>query len=51
MILAEEFGYKKAQQEIDRLKDDNDKLKKALQIYADDDVIGTVARKALKGGE
>ena len=27
------------------------KYTRALEVYADDDVIGTVARKALKGGE
>jgi len=37
--------------ELERLKAENARLREALQIYANDDVIGTVARKALKGGE
>jgi len=37
--------------ELERLKVENARLREALQIYANDDVIGTVARKALKGGE
>ena len=37
--------------EFNRLKVETAKYREALQVYADDDVIGTVARKALKGGE
>lgn len=33
------------------LIEQNARLREALQIYADDAVIGTVARKALKGKE
>jgi len=40
---------------IYELQSENARLREALQIYANDDVIGTVARKALndlrKGGE
>ena len=34
---------------VENLKLENARYRKALQVYADDDVIGTVARKALKG--
>jgi len=40
---------------VENLRKENARLREALQIYANDDVIGTVARKALndfrKGGE
>jgi len=44
-----------SKEDYDALQSENAKLREALQIYANDDVIGTVARKALndlrKGGE
>ena len=36
-------------QEINELKAENARYREALEVYADDDVVGTVARKALKG--
>ena len=36
-----------SKEDYDALQSENAKLREALQIYANDDVIGTVARKAL----
>ena len=36
-------------EKIKKLKSENARYREALEVYADDDVIGTVARKALKG--
>ena len=49
--IAIHAGWKARDGEIKELEAENARLREALEIYAEHDVVGKIARKALKGGE